>query len=89
MVVRQLVGGDRGISPKDDVLAYQGTVSVEELRDRLHSYLTEFEKNQGVEFVSMPLELKTLSVVAFVQDAETRKVLQSVVVPVTGAVAAE
>lgn len=89
MVVRQLIGGDRGINPKDGVLAYQGTVNVEELRDRLHAYLTEFEENQGVEFVSMPLELKNLSVVAFVQQVDTRKVLQSVVIPVTGAVTAE
>lgn len=89
MVVRQLIGGDRGISPKDQNLEYQGTVNVEELRDRLHSYLTNFEENQGVEFASMPLELNNLSVVAFVQDVETRRVLQSVVVPVSGAVAAE
>lgn len=89
MVVRQLIGGDRGTSVKDGVLAYQGTVNVEELRDRLHAYLTEFEENQGVEFASMPLELKNLSVVAFVQEVDTRKVLQSVVIPVTGAVAAK
>ena len=75
MVVRQLIGGDRGTSPKDGVLTFQGTVKVNELRDRLHSYLTEFEENQGVQFTSMPLDLANLSVVAFVQEVETRKVL--------------
>ncbi|MDA1164550.1 MAG: hypothetical protein O3B13_15775 [Planctomycetota bacterium] len=89
MVVRHLIGGDRGISPKDGELNFQGTVNVEELRDRLHSYLTKFEQNQGVEFTSMPLELKNLSIVAFVQDTETHTVLQAVVVPVSGAVIAE
>ena len=85
MVVRQLIGGDRGTSVKDGVLAYQGTVKVDELRDRLHTYLTEFEENQGVQFTSMPLDLTNLSVVAFVQEVETRKVLQSTMAPVTGA----
>ncbi len=83
MVVRQLIGGDRGTSPKDGVLSFQGNVNVEELRDRLHSYLTEFEENQGVEFTSMPLDLSNLSVVAFVQNVESRKVLRTVMVPVT------
>ena len=83
MVVRQLIGGDRGISPKDGVLSFQGDVNVEELRDHLHTYLTVFEENQGVEFTSMPLDLTNLSVVAFVQDVETRKVLRTVMVLVS------
>lgn len=87
MVVRQLIGGDRGTGLKDGALAYQGSVNVEELRDHLHSYLTKFEENQGVEFTSMPLELSNLSVVAFVQEVESRKVLRSAIAPVTGAAA--
>lgn len=83
MVVRQLIGGDRGTGPKDGVLSFQGDVNVEELRDRLHAYLTGFEENQGVEFTSMPLDLTNLSVVAFVQDVESRRVLRTVMVPVT------
>ncbi|NQV26767.1 MAG: hypothetical protein HQ518_20635 [Rhodopirellula sp.] len=82
MVVRQLIGGDRGVGPKDGVLSFQGDVNVEGLRERLHSYLTTFEENQGVEFTSMPLALKHLSVVAFVQDVESQKVLHSVIAPV-------
>jgi hypothetical protein len=82
MVVRQLIGGDRGTSPKDGVLSFEGDVNVEELRDRLHAYLTEFEENQGVEFTSMPLDLANLSVVAFVQNVESRRVLRTVMVPV-------
>lgn len=84
MVVRKLIGGDRGIAAADDKLAYQETIDVSGLRDGLHQYLTSYEQNQqGVEFASMPLELKSLSVVAFVQDVETRDVLQTIVVPVT------
>jgi len=87
MVVRQLIGGDRGTGLKDGALAYQGSIDVEELRDHLHSYLTKFEENQGVEFTSIPLGLSNLSVVAFVQEVETRKVLRSAIAPVTGAAA--
>ncbi|MGZ0164516.1 MAG: hypothetical protein ACKVII_11385 [Planctomycetales bacterium] len=87
MVVRQLIGGDRGTGLKDGALTYQGSVNVEELRDHLHSYLTKFEENQGVEFTSMPLDLSNLSVVAFVQEVESRKVLRSAIAPVTGAAA--
>ena len=89
MVVRKLIGGDRGTRPKDGALSYQGAVNVEKLRDDLYSYLTKFEQNQGVEFVSKPLELKDLSVVAFVQNVETHKVLRTVIVRVSGAVTAE
>ncbi|MFT4559545.1 MAG: hypothetical protein ACI92S_004936, partial [Planctomycetaceae bacterium] len=48
---------------------------------------TKFEENQGVEFTSMPLDLSNLSVVAFVQEVESRKVLRSAIAPVTGAAA--
>lgn len=87
MVVRKLIGGDRGTGVKDGALAYQGAVDVEELRDHLHSGLTKFEENQGVEFTSMPLDLSNLSVVAFVQEVESRKVLRSTIAAVAGAAA--
>ena len=77
-----MLGGDRGTAQTSDSFAYKGSVNIEELRDELHSYLTRFERNQGVEFGRMPLDLKNLSVVAFVQDDGTREVLQSVFAPV-------
>lgn len=89
MVVRSMIAGDKGVSPADGKLSFDGTVDIEKLREKLHSYLTTFEQNQGVDFVTKPLDLSNLSVVAFVQNVESRKVLQAVVVPVTGAVTAE
>ncbi|MHC4877986.1 MAG: hypothetical protein ACYTGL_16130 [Planctomycetota bacterium] len=88
MVVRKLVGGDRGIAVVDGQLKHQETVTLSELRDSLHDYLTSYEQNTSVEFASMPMELTNLSVVAFIQDDETREVLQTTVVPVTSGVAA-
>ncbi|MBI1314963.1 hypothetical protein GC176_27030 [bacterium] len=90
MVVRKLLGGDRGIAAADDQLAYQGTVNVTELRDSLHQYLTQYEQNTGVEFTSMPLDLEQLSVVAFIQDDSSHEILQTSFVPVqSGAPASE
>ena len=83
MVARKMIGGDRGFSPADDKLGWQGTIDVNELRDSLHAYLTKYEENFGIEFSSMPLDLESLSLIAFVQDDATRKVLETRVVPVT------
>jgi len=83
MVVRSLIGGDQGVAPAGDALEYEGEVSLDELRERLHRGLTQLEKNQGATFDTIPLELKNLSVVAFVQDDSNRQVLQTVVVPVS------
>jgi len=85
MVVRKLIGGDRGVAPTDGKLEFHGSVNLKDLRDELHHYLTEFERNQGIEFVVMPLDLKNLHVVAFVQDDSTHAVLQTVIAPVEAA----
>jgi hypothetical protein len=89
MVVRKMLGGDRGTAQTVDGFTYSGSVKIEELRDELHSYLTRFERNQGVEFGRMPLDLENLSVVAFVQDDSTREVLQSVITLVQAGTTAE
>lgn len=89
MVARQMIGGDRGIAPSDGKLAWTGTISVSEVRDSLHQYLTDYEQNTGVEFSSMPLDLEELSIIAIVQDDATRHVLQSRLVPVQAGVVPE
>jgi len=89
MVARKMIGGDRGISPADGKLSWQGTVNMTEVRDALHAYLTNYEQNFGLEFTSMPLDLESLSLIAFLQDDATRKVLETQVVPVQPASAAK
>ena len=85
MIARRMIGGDRGIAPADNRLAWQGTVDVSEIRDSLHAYLTNYEENFGLEFDSMPLDLESLSLIAFVQDDATKKILETRLVPVQAA----
>lgn len=82
MVARKMIGGDRGFSPADGKLGWQGTINVNEIRDSLHAYLTNYEENLGLEFSSMPLDLESLSLIAFVQDDATKQVLETRVVAV-------
>lgn len=82
MLVRHLVNGDAGVSPRNGTLSYEGQINVAKLKSELHASMAKYEKNQGVTFYDKPMELKSLVVVAFVQDDETRVVLQTFAVPV-------
>lgn len=77
MVVRQFVGGYDGIAASEGTFKFEGTVDLAALRKKLTEYLVEFEKGQDQKFPSKPVDLKNLSVVAFVQDDVTRQVLQT------------
>lgn len=87
MVVRSMPGGELGVGVTDGALKFEGSVDLAELRKTLTEELTKFEDNQNRKFTSKPLELEKLHVVAFVQDDETRKVLQASVVPLNPAAA--
>ncbi len=82
MVVRHMVNGDAGVSPREGALSYEGQINVAKLKSELLANLMKYEKNQGVSFFDKPLDLKSLVVVAFVQDDESRVVLQTIAVPV-------
>ncbi|HEX6983788.1 MAG TPA: hypothetical protein VF170_00360, partial [Planctomycetaceae bacterium] len=68
--------------------AFEQEVPLVEMRDRLAASLDEFEGEftaqigQPFAFDEKPLDLRRLSVVAFLQDDATRKVLQAAVVPI-------
>ncbi len=82
MVVRKVVTGDKGIAAKEGEIVYEGKVDVAKLKADLLDYLNKYEKNQSVIVGSKPLDLKALTVVAFVQDDENKEVLQTIAVPV-------
>lgn len=82
MVVRKVVSGDKGVAAKEGAIVYEGKVDVAKLKADLLDYLNKYEKNQSVIVGSKPLDLKALTVVAFVQDDENKEVLQTVAVPV-------
>ena len=91
MVVRTMPGGVDGIAPADGKLAYAETLSLDELRKSLAEYLDTYDRQFSVEtgtsvFSSKPLDLDDLHLVAFVQDDNTKEVLQAAAVPIVGAV---
>jgi hypothetical protein len=83
-VVREMIGGPKGIGIKAGKLKQSTQTPLAELRQRLTDYLEQFEANRSVDFPIKPLTLKPLSVVAWVQNDETREILQTVIVPVSG-----
>lgn len=89
MVVRAMPGGHEGVPVADGALKYEETIDLGEFRQKLATYLDDYEREQGAifgdfEFSAKPLDMSKLHLVAFVQDEETRKVLQSAAIPVTG-----
>ncbi len=88
MVVREMPGGAAGIAPVEGQFTLQQEIPLVELRDRLNTGLTAAERQlsleygQKVTFRDRPLDLRRLSVVAFLQDDTTREVLQSAVAPI-------
>ena len=83
MVVRWQIDGGDGAVPKDGKFAVTETVSIVDIRKRLTEDLARFERLQGMNFPEKPLEMKSLFVIALVQDETTREVLQAKLVPVT------
>ena len=76
-VVRAMPGGPAGQALKDGKLAYGGTLDLADLRKNIETYLSDYAK-KGRGFAKMaPIELKKLSVVAFVQDDSDKYVLNA------------
>jgi hypothetical protein len=84
MVVRAMPGGPDGLPPKKGKLTYTGEVDLAQLKSQLAKHLARIESQSGTEFSEKPLELKSLHLVAFVQNDDTDEVLQAAAVPVTG-----
>ena len=61
------------------------TETVADLRKKLEKYLDNFAKDQPFPSKERPLELKKLRVIAFVQNDDTREILQTAQVEVKAA----
>jgi hypothetical protein len=84
MVVRAMPGGPDGLPPKKGKLSYTGEVDLAKLKSQLAKHLAGIESRSGTEFSEKPLDLKSLHLVAFVQNDDTDEVLQAAAIPVTG-----
>lgn len=81
-VVRAMLGGAEGIALPKEENTHQITVDIEALRKSQAVYLTQFAQRTGAVFIDAPVAYKNLKVVAFVQDDDTKKILQAVQVAV-------
>jgi hypothetical protein len=79
MVVRGMPGGAEGIGPEEGQLKYTGSVSLDELRQEITSYISQIPG-----LPAPPTDFSHLHVVAFVQDDSNRRILQATTVPVKG-----
>ena len=75
MVVREMIEGADGIEPKDDKLSYTGSFSPAKLKEDISSSLERYQ------FPEIPLELKHLRLVGFVQDVDSKIIFQAVSIP--------
>lgn len=88
MIAREMPGGAEGVKATDGEFTLERTVPLTEVRDRLVAYLDRSERQlsrqfgQSFAFGARPLDLKRLTVVAFLQDDATHEVLQTAVAPV-------
>jgi hypothetical protein len=83
-VVRGFPGGTQGKALADGKAAAELTLKLDDVRKGLETYVSDYARENNA-FTSTPLppvELKDLSVVAFLQDDKTKEVLDVVVVPV-------
>jgi hypothetical protein len=84
-VVRDMPGGVDGLGLTKEAERLEMTVDVNGLRDKLGAYLDDFAKNEApFPGSNRPLRLRDLRLVAFVQNDETKEVLQAVEVPIRG-----
>ena len=83
LIVRHMPGGPEGLAPTEGKLAFDDTISREELRRTLLADLARAERGLRVRFPVKPLELKPLYFVAFLQNERTREIVQVAGVPVT------
>jgi len=91
-VVREMLGGTRGIPVKDGELKYSITMPIDELQRHVIDYIARFEAGRRFEF---PPKLKPpirgpLSFVAWVQDGQpepdtnAKRILQAAIIPISG-----
>ncbi len=86
MVVRHFPGGTGGVAPLKGQLSYSGDVDLVKLRKQLGRQMAAAERENELEFSEKPLDLKSLQIVALLQNIETGEVLQAAAVAVIDSV---
>lgn len=75
-VVRALPGGADGLSlDKAGELQHSMKIDLTEVRGKIEKYVSDFEKNRPFFGTKPAIDLKKLSLVAFIQDDESKEIL--------------
>jgi hypothetical protein len=82
-VVRDLPGGAAGFALKEKTAKQTATVDLKALRAKLTKYLDDYAKEEEFPSKDRPLALKDLRVVAFVQNDQTKEVIEAAEVKVS------
>ena len=75
--IRDFPGGVDGLVVKDKAATQKVVVSVAEVREKLGKYLDDFRGGDVFGKDKRPLDLKHLKVVAFLQNDDTKEILQA------------
>lgn len=75
-VVRAFPGGFEGLAVKDGQARQSIQVNLKDVEKALSEYLDKFAAKRKTEFEDVPLELKKLKVIAYLQNTKTKEVLQ-------------
>jgi hypothetical protein len=81
-VVRAMPGGVEGVALKEGAGKQELTVDLGHIRETLNKYLNEYGKKQAFPNANRPMDMKDLYLVAFVQNDETKEIVQAVQVKV-------
>jgi hypothetical protein len=81
-IVRALPGGVEGFALKDRTARHTASVSLVDLRKSLNDYLDRKEKEDPFPDANRPLKLDHLQAVVFIQDDESKEILQATQVEV-------
>lgn len=82
-VVRAMPGGADGLAVKDKNTRQTVSLDLAQLRANLGKYLDNYARNRPFPNADRPMDLKKLSLVAFVQNDATKEVLQAIQVPIS------
>ena len=82
MIVRDAPGGIAGVEVKQGTAQIKIDRSITKLQKEILDGLKKYEENRSITFDFLPLELKRVRVIAFVQDDDTREILQAAISPV-------
>jgi hypothetical protein len=83
-VVRAMPGGADGVAIKDKTFKHSASVDLVNVRKELTIYLDEFAKERPFPKPQRPMDMKSLRVIALVQNDKTKEIVQALQIDLEG-----